>query len=304
MDHHEINITASSDTRVGAENVSADGSAFDMTLSNAIRIPLRARNTRLSVSKAAVWFSTPNVTTGNNDTIVILDRRARLNTDTVELFGDGRFQPPAFAQEYPVVTPSRPEPESELWIRYEIRLLQGLYSSGNIDSFVKNQVVSQSGVNDNLIDISGNSSFDRVEIKTRRDHISIDLTGPRSIAPLLGFEPRILTGANGGTLFIADRRVDLSPTEFYLIQCSLVDDGMRIANRQSQIISKIPINVGVGQLVSYEPRRPPMLPCEGMRTQPIRNIRFTLLKSDLTPADTNGNSWSVDIKIQYSLPIH
>jgi hypothetical protein len=284
MEYQEINISASSDPAIGAENRSPDGSAFELTLSNAIRIPQRARNIQLSVEKATIWWSTPNVFETNN-TIVVVDRRQRdANTGTL-------------------ISPNVEAPDSNDWVRYEIRLLTGLYSAADIDSYVDRQIKSRTGEDQRLIEISGNTSYDRVEIKTKQPFISVDLDTRNSIASLLGFEPSIYSGINNGTLFVAPARVDLAPTDFYLIQCSLADEGMRVANRQSQIVAQVPITAVVGNLIVYEPLRPPLLSCEGLRAQPTRTIRFSLLKDDLTPANTNGNNWSVEVKVRYSMPL-
>lgn len=299
MHAREINIAASSNPLVGAENRSADGSSFSVTLSNAIRIPERARNIQLSVDKASIWWSTPNVLAGVNDTIVIYDRRQRaapcIVTDAVPIV---YVQP---EDSDPAALPAAEEMNEECWVEYRITLLPGLYGVDQINQFINDRIRSRSGRQETLVEFTASVSYDRFEVKTKQPFITIDLTRS-SLSSLLGFEPSMLTGVNEGTLFLADRRVDLAPTESYLLQCSLVDDGIRVGNRQAQVVAQVPISVNVGQLIVFEPLRPPLLECEGLRAQPIRTIRFALLKDDLTPADTNGNDWSIEVKIRYLMP--
>ena len=55
-------------TENGAENVSADGSKFSVTLNNPFRIPKSAMYATCEVEQAFVWFVTPNISVdfGNN----------------------------------------------------------------------------------------------------------------------------------------------------------------------------------------------------------------------------------------------
>ena len=281
MNTREIHISASSRPGLGAENRATDGSSFELSLTNAIRIPQRAKNMKLSVEKATIWWSTPNVDTSNNR-VTIIDRRGRDSAGKVII------------PEIPVATG---------WRIYEIVLLKGLYSVKMLNTVIDDQIKSTTGEDESLIEFSGNTSTDRVQFKTRQPFITVDMSVSNSIALFLGFEPRVYTATNKGTLFVAPGRATLSPTDFYLLQCSLVDDGIRITNRQSQIVAQVPITVGVGHQILYEPLRPSLMACENLRGQPVRTMRFALLKDDLSPADTNDNEWSIYIKIQYTMPM-
>ena len=67
----EISMLLTSDVSQGATNISDDGSRFEVQLQNALEIPNDALNVNLSVEEATVWFTTPNILTGENDTIHI-----------------------------------------------------------------------------------------------------------------------------------------------------------------------------------------------------------------------------------------
>ena len=100
----------------------------------------------------------------------------------------------------------------------------------------------------------------------------------------------------------ATSNADLAPTDYFLVSCDLVDDGMKVGNRQAQIIGKVPITSKAGSLIIYQPDRPPSFACEMLRNQPTRTIRFGLLNDDLTPYNTGGNNWSVDVRVRYLVP--
>src|SRR5690348_11591732 len=61
-------FTFSSDTKVGAENVSTDGSVFQVTMDNPIMIPKSAIDCNVGVLQAEIWNNSPNISAsfGNN----------------------------------------------------------------------------------------------------------------------------------------------------------------------------------------------------------------------------------------------
>src|SRR5690348_4799178 len=57
-----------SDTSAGAQNVSADGSMFQISLSSPLRIPRDAVDVKMGVIQANIWNTSPNISAafGNN----------------------------------------------------------------------------------------------------------------------------------------------------------------------------------------------------------------------------------------------
>ena len=53
-----------SNPAVGAENVSTDGSRFEVNLTNDLSIPAGASDIEMCVSQAAIWNVSPNVAAG------------------------------------------------------------------------------------------------------------------------------------------------------------------------------------------------------------------------------------------------
>jgi mannose-6-phosphate isomerase class I len=60
---YEMALLASSDPTAGSQNLSADGSSFEVQLQEAIEIPTDAESITIEAQEAAVWFTTANIKT-------------------------------------------------------------------------------------------------------------------------------------------------------------------------------------------------------------------------------------------------
>ena len=67
----EISMIISSDPLNGALNRSSDGAYFEVQLQDGIKIPKDALNVNIAVEEATVWWSVPNIITGENDKVYI-----------------------------------------------------------------------------------------------------------------------------------------------------------------------------------------------------------------------------------------
>lgn len=67
----EITMIVSSDPQNGAVNRSSDGSYFEIQLQDGLSLPNEALNPTLSVEEATVWWTIPNIITGQNDKMYI-----------------------------------------------------------------------------------------------------------------------------------------------------------------------------------------------------------------------------------------
>ena len=67
----EISMIVSSDPNNGAVNRSADGSYFEIQLQDGLALDASALNATLTVEEASIWWTVPNIITGQNDKMYI-----------------------------------------------------------------------------------------------------------------------------------------------------------------------------------------------------------------------------------------
>lgn len=63
----EISMIVSSDPKQGAINKSPDGSYFEIGLQDGLMLPPDALNINISVEESTIWWTVPNIITGEND---------------------------------------------------------------------------------------------------------------------------------------------------------------------------------------------------------------------------------------------
>ena len=63
----EISMIVSSDPKQGAINKSPDGSYFEIGLQDGLMLPTDALNINISVEESTIWWTVPNIITGEND---------------------------------------------------------------------------------------------------------------------------------------------------------------------------------------------------------------------------------------------
>ena len=63
----EISLLVSSDKNLGASNLNSHGSSFEVQLDQPLEIPKAALNVSIEVQEATVWWSIPNIISGQND---------------------------------------------------------------------------------------------------------------------------------------------------------------------------------------------------------------------------------------------
>tara|TARA_R110000850_G_scaffold4481_2_gene20283 strand:+ start:503 stop:1615 length:1113 start_codon:yes stop_codon:yes gene_type:complete len=76
----ELSFIVTSDPAQGATNRTADGSSFEVQLDDGLQIPKEALNVNVSVESATVWWSVPNIITGENDKMYISGEEAPVLT--------------------------------------------------------------------------------------------------------------------------------------------------------------------------------------------------------------------------------
>jgi len=122
-----------------------------------------------------------------------------------------------------------------------------------------------------------------------------------SIAPVLGFP--VQTGVLYSQLIEGSLVPKINSFNYYLIQCDLVDRGIRFNNDYNQIIDAILVDVATGEQILTRPIYPATCSVEKITGNPVSNIRVQLLTDALEPADTGSNDFYIRVSIKWFEPI-
>jgi hypothetical protein len=265
MPEYSIPIIISSDPELGAENLSSIGSSFCLTLSRPLIIPTKAISVYITATKSTVWWTVPNILTGNND-----------------VFNISHF-------------------DGVSTTVYNLIIPQGLYALNSLDSEINRQLVNQ-GAPTNLITITGNSSTSHSIIRINvpaPETISIDFTVPNNIRGILGFNSQVIPAQSGVVSITSNNIANFNVIDYFLINTSLISNGLRTNDKFLGTIAQININVPAGSEIINEPFNPPKIPANELIGSRISNITFTLTDQLGNLVDTNGEFWTCRFVISY-----
>lgn len=263
----EFSLFLNSDENAGAENVSSDGSRFSVSLNTPIAIPSNAFNCSVAVIQASVWFTTPNIAQIYNNNILSFTTSDPANPGT-----------------------------------HVIDFSDGLYSLGNMNTYI-NTALSNLGLPASLINLTSFASTGQSIINFLLAGDLIDFTVPNSCNQILGFDSRVVLATINNDSVYSDTVAEFNRVSNYLISSDIVSSGIPINNRTIGLISSIPINVPAGDLISYSPQVPTEVEADNLTGTYKSNINVQLLDQQLRPTATQGESYSVLIRIKYNILI-
>lgn len=113
-----------------------------------------------------------------------------------------------------------------------IQMPVGTYEIEELNNFINSElrILRNSSSETTFIRISGNNNTMKCEIES--ESLDVDLSLERSIAPLLGFQPRFLPK---GRKHISERSVDIVQVNDIRIECNIAS-GSFVNNKSSHII--------------------------------------------------------------------
>jgi hypothetical protein len=267
---HEISLLASSDPEAGAINRSADGSQFEIQLEDALRIPQKAVNITLDVEEATVWWSVPNIITGENDKMYITA------PDTLD-----------------VLTP------------YTITIPQGLYDLTALNQAILREL-ENAGAKINptpVIGLSPDDATQKVELRFNYVGIQVDFTQPDTPRVILGFNSQVI-GPNvvAPQTYLADNTAAFNQVNYFLIHSDLTNKGIRFNNSYSQTVSQVLIDVPPGSQIVSKPFNPAKINSPELKGASRTNIRFWLTDDRNRPVNTNNEFFTCRVAIKFLIP--
>ena len=259
----------SSDPAVGATNISADGSSFEILLEQPIVVPRNAKNCYITVQSATCWWNFFNVEFEVNDQI------------DVE-YDDG-------------INPV---------INATITVEPGLYDLDHLSSELGREMLA-AGLPQDLFVLVPDQASQKVVIQFNYSGVQLDTTIARNFATLIGFDERLipLVATTGVQFEKGDSVANFNVVEYILIHSDLVSRGIRINARYSNVIAQILIDKPIGSQLISTPQNPPAIAANELISEKRKNLRFWLTDQNDTLLNTRGELFSVRLVIHYSVPI-
>jgi hypothetical protein len=106
--------------------------------------------------------------------------------------------------------------------------------------------------------------------------------------------------ANVSTTFQGTQDAEFNRTNFYLVHCNIVPDGLLYNNEYSSILSDVPIDVQPLRQILYNPQNPCQLSCN-IAGSIITSVRVWIT-DDSNRAISTNEIWSVRMSLSYLIP--
>ena len=275
----EISIIVSSDAKSGAQNKSLDGSRFEIQLDGeGLHIPKDALNVTCEVEEATIWWSIPNIITGENDKFYV--------------YGDSDAAAPV-PQLYTVTVP------------------QGLYDLSALNLAILSELESQgartldgTGASLPLISMSADSSTQKVRLRFNYANVYVDFSQANTMREILGFNSAVYGPyATAPVNILADNTASFNTVNYFLIHSDIVSKGVRFNNTYNQTIAQVLINVAPGSQIVSTPFNPARSSANELAGSRRTNLRFWLTDDQDRAVNTNNENWSARIVIHYMRPM-
>jgi hypothetical protein len=274
----EVSILASSAANAGASNISADGSQFEILLDGeGLSIPKDAVNINITVEEATVWWTTPNITVGVNDTWYV--------------YGD----------DVATTTP-------QLWT---VTISQGLYDLPGLNIAVQAaleaagaRTVDGSSNPLPLISLEADAATGKVRIRFNYTNVYVDFAPADTCRDIVGFD-NIQYGPYAGAplTVLAPNVAAFNVINYFLIHSDLVNKGIRINNTYSQTIAQVLINVAPGSQIVSAPFNPAKNNAQELAGTKRSKLRFWLTDDSQNSVDTAGEAFTCRLVIHFQRPM-
>lgn len=239
MQNVSIPLFVSSDSSLGAFNVSPGKDRFDIQFKNTIEIPNDAKNMTLELTQATVFWTVLNIKAGINDAFRLL------------VSGD----------------PGSP---------YNITIPPGLYAPVDLNEAVNRELVN-AGLTSGLVIITGDNSTGRILLTLTDALLRVEWV-PSSFFTLVGWNSGDFVPSGGFTAAafseLSPNIAAFSDVSSFLIHTNLVQSGIPIGNLEAQVLASVQINVPPGSQINYNPFNPIKLSVNHLIGQNINEATF------------------------------
>jgi len=264
----EISMIVSSDPTNGATNISPDGSYFEVQLQDGLKVPKDALNVNISVEEATIWWSVPNVITGENDKMYIT------GPDTLDVIQN-----------------------------FILTIPQGLYDLAGINEAMARELEAAGAKIDPepLITLSPDEATQRVQMRFNYATVSIDFTQTDTPRVILGFDAQVYSPVPTNPI-LAPSVAAFNRINYFLIHSDMTNKGIRFNNNYNQTIGQVLIDVAPGSQIVSRPFNPAKINAPELAGTTRTNLRFWLTDDEDRRVNTNNEYWSARIVIHYLRP--
>lgn len=256
---YQLPIVLSSAEEAGATNKSANGSSFSISLDRPILVPKDAKYCWVEMQAAEIWYTTPNILTGQNDKIYVDDGIGPY----VITIPQGLYDVPELNEAISRATIAAGRPGNELTL---------ITDTARSKIFLE---IASAGV---LVDWT--------PADTIRDLLGFE---SGTLGPTVGtFEQ-----------FEAQNVAALNQINYFLVHCDLVQKGLLQNNEYRQIIGQVFVDVPPASQILSRPFNPPRIPAMGLIGDKKNFINVWLTNQNNVRVDTAGEDYSCRLVINY-----
>lgn len=267
---YKLPLLFSSDSRTGAENVSATGGSFSVTLETPISIPREAHNCYITVQEATAWWTIYNIVEDVNDQIeVSYDDGGGIDT-------------------------------------FILTMEAGLYDLNGLSAEIGREL-NAVGFPFDLFVLVPDTASQKTVIQFNYALTQLDLTIARNFAFILGFEERLVP-AGGQTTGVqyekGDFQANFNTIDYLTVTSDLVSRGLATNGKFFGVISQLLIDVPPGSQILSTPFNPPEIPCPELIGETRKRITFRLTDNVNRQVNTQGEFFTCRLVIHYAMPIN
>ena len=258
----------SSNPLLGAQAVSPDGSTFTTFLQEPFSIPKNAFGIEVGCLQASVWYTQPNITEKNN---------------RFEFLANG------FAGPQVLFVPP------------------GLYNFDELNELLKQALLDNYGItNYNLVAVQSTQRVTEQFFLTGGNELFETSWPLGTIGDVLGFFPtRVTNDALQGHDYPGDKTARFNAIDFYLIQSSLVNRGIRSNSTYRSVIAQVPINDLPGAQIVYSPINPQWTAAPELGNgSSVTSVQTILADSNGQPVGTQGEAYTVTLMVKWKVPLY
>tara|TARA_R110001606_G_scaffold390365_1_gene557271 strand:- start:956 stop:1846 length:891 start_codon:yes stop_codon:yes gene_type:complete len=284
--NNEISMILNSNPADGAENLSPDGSLFQVNLEDGgIQIPTDAVNVTVSVESASVWFSTPNI----------------ISADTI----DGRLKKNNVLY---INAPLTAGGTGDVILYVE----QGLYDLTALNEEIfklinLNGTINLTGTTPKSpIVFDADAATGKVFCIFNEPNVTINFTPNDTFRDILGFNSGTITSPAGASQ-TTPKSVDAPKTArfntltSYLIHGDIVQDGIRFNNSYNQTLTDVIIgDAAPFEQINSTPFNPPKVSANELRGIKRNNLAFWITDQNDNRINMAGEYWNFRMVIRYN----
>ena len=255
-------------------SVDSTGSRFTVDMNTGSIVPKYAKSAIMKVTSASIYNNISNISgaLGNNKLYFNAKNEVGGQTDYVFTIPDGLYS----------LTDLNTQLKNQM-DNSDVQVLNDVYPFELTYNNVNRSIIKLNSVNCSIQFSDG--------VPLRQNH---------GIRTLLGFSNSDLTTTSVPFYHTGSQKANFNSLEYFLITCNFVDQGLIVNNIDTQALALIRPNTAPGFPIYYSPYFPAILSADKLiGWEGKKQFSFQLKDNNLKNVDTNGETWSFSLQIDY-----